>query len=781
MPIELLDSFVVNNAIPLDKTYGPYASVDAANTAIPSGTRYNGMLVSINNTSTGTTELYMYSGGTGYNSTFKSYTVPPTTLTKIAPQNSDVVVGSYSSSTNASNLSDNTIYINSSDGKAFYKNGDNLIQITAPQNSDVVIGSYLTTPSASDLSNNTIYINSSDGKTYYKGTDGSVKTTTVEQNKEVVIGSYLTTPSAADLSNNTIYINSSDGKTYYKGTDGSVKTTTVEQNNEVVVGSYSSTTNASDLSNNTIYINSSDGKAFYKDGSTIKEITAPQNTEVVVGSYSSLSNTNGLFNNTLYINDSDGTAFYKSGNNSTLTQITTPLKSEVEIGNYSASSQNLSDDTIYINSSDGKAYYKDGATIKPITAPVADATFNENITIDFPAGTEYTFGKYKNGQIIEAQGKTALEVIQDALNFYNLPTSSISISESNTSNILKFSDESIYTFTPSINLSYSTVEADTTISSTTLTRDYSGNIIGIGLSQLTGVSSNTTNFSDGFAINQPFNTQNVKYTYTITDNNGKVVTKQITISPQTYRGITFSDFKVDSSSSVTLNKEIGRYTALTTGPLSITCSSISTNQQFNSIKLKSYKISRTVSGITTDISSNTLSGSIYNVGPLSFTDEQTITSSTSVIYSISAVDSYTNDDALRNTFIGTRSITVNYTYKIYYGVYTTGDPTTASFTQSILTGLIGANSIFEGTNSITFTVSSGVTGFIVIALPPGYSLTSITDNTAMQTYNISGNKRSPVAISINNNVTKTDYSLYYMSLGAGFTSPHSFTFTPVKV
>lgn len=52
--------------------------------------------------------------------------------------------------------------------------------------------------------------------------------------------------------------------------------------------------------------------------------------------------------------------------------------------------------------------------------PLANGTFGSNITLNIAAGK--TFGKYSNGQTIPANGKTALEVITDALSEAIPPT-----------------------------------------------------------------------------------------------------------------------------------------------------------------------------------------------------------------------------------------------------------------------------------------------------------------------------------------------------------------------
>lgn len=245
-----------------------------------------------------------------------------------------------------------------------------------------------------------------------------------------------------------------------------------------------------------------------------------------------------------------------------------------------------------------------------VQGKLAENTFTTDFTIALADGK--TFGKFENGDVVPATGKTAREVILLAAQEALAPTVSltspttIQFNQTAISNVLNFS----YTIN-SLGASVASVllewRRDNTGAYTTLTTD-------------TALTTFTHTLTDTNYNSQPFN-----YRYTVTDTSGGTLTVTRDITPAAYLSPTIT---------------IGA--GATTRYLGDIASTISGNVTRRSalVDIQSYSIEVSVNGgAYSQIDTNTLaaSGGAYSYAH----NNAALVNSTSIAYRVKVVDGFT--------------------------------------------------------------------------------------------------------------------------------------------
>jgi hypothetical protein len=283
--------------------------------------------------------------------------------------------------------------------------------------------------------------------------------------------------------------------------------------------------------------------------------------------------------------------------------------------------------------------------------------FTTDLTASF--GATKSFGKYLNGDIIPATGRTPSEVIQLALVEPIAPE--ISLTTSTTQ--IQFNQSAISNV---LNYNYTIKSLGASVASVSL--DWRRNNTG----GWTNLSPNTTPGQFTHSLTDPLqfsgannasgsNTQPFNYRYIVRDTFGASATATVNITPQTYQTptITFSVAGINIVTPETsLERERGNVGSIISG-------SITRNRAL--VNLTSYQLQFSVnSGSYTNIGSPVpITAGVGSVTIPSTTHNPTsdITAN-SIAYRIQVIDAY---QTFINSAINSAASTINYKLMIYHG------------------------------------------------------------------------------------------------------------------
>lgn len=313
-----------------------------------------------------------------------------------------------------------------------------------------------------------------------------------------------------------------------------------------------------------------------------------------------------------------------------------------------AQSNNTQDDFIKNKPTKTSDFINDGDDgVNPFIslADIPAQTFQNDITVSLSGGK--TLGRYTNGQVIPASGKTpeqvmnliAVEPINPTVNLSS-PTS-IAFNQTAISNVLNFS--------------YVINSLGASVASVSLEWRRNNTGSWTVLSTNTGITTFTHSLTDSNFNTQPFN-----YRYIVVDSAGATATATVNITPAAYLAPSIS-FSVGSTT-----RDLGDINTTVTGTITrnsanVALSSYQVQQSVNGGGWTNVGSSQSISGASASINVNDNNGSLIN--------------STSIAYRVQVVDAFTT------TTSGT--ITIAFVHRNFLG-YSTN--TVLNLTQILALG-----------------------------------------------------------------------------------------------
>jgi len=318
-------------------------------------------------------------------------------------------------------------------------------------------------------------------------------------------------------------------------------------------------------------------------------------------------------------------------------------------------------------------------------------------------GSGKFFGKYVQGDVIPAIGKTAVEVIKDALVAALSPT--VSLTSSTT---IPFNQTAINNV---LNFSYVINSLGASVSGVTLDWRRNGTGSYTSLSGNTGITGFTHSLTDS-----AFNSQAFNYRYRVTDSVGATGEAILNITPTAYvappRTITVTGTNTSSPETSTSREK---------GNVESTISAVITRNSPN-VAITSWQRQvqengggftgiESATGITADPSS-------ISTGSVNHSTTNTVSSAA---YRIKVTDAY--QDSIAGS-LTTNSSTINYYNYIFYGA-TASAPTTSANIRSLPSKALNI-SISNPSNPFILNTGSVYNDFTV-ALPSTLTLSSVFD------------------------------------------------------
>ena len=328
--------------------------------------------------------------------------------------------------------------------------------------------------------------------------------------------------------------------------------------------------------------------------------------------------------------------------------------------------------------------------------------FDSDLTAAFGAGK--FFGKYVQGDTIPAIGKTAVEVIKDALIAALAPT--VSLTSSTT---IPFNQTAISNI---LGLTYTINSLGASVSGVTL--EWRRNSAGAytTLSTNTGITAFTHTLTDS-----AFNSQAFNYRYTVRDSVGATAEATKNITPTAYsaptRTITLTGTNTTSPETSTSREK---------GNVASTISAVITRNSPNvEITSWQWQYQENGAGAYSDIgTANVVTGNPSSVST-GATGHSTANTVSSAVYRLKVTDAY--QDSISSS-VTTNSSTINYYNYIFYGA-TGSAPTTSSNVRSL-----PSKSLYISTSnpSNPFTLNTGsVYKDFTVALPSSLTISSVVD------------------------------------------------------
>ena len=361
---------------------------------------------------------------------------------------------------------------------------------------------------------------------------------------------------------------------------------------------------------------------------------------------------------------------------------------------------------VYSGSTDRKLYFKTlvgsgdttvsettGGTVIIGSTGGAGNVFTEDILVSIASGK--TFGKYENGDVIPASGKTSNWVILDALAEALEPT--LILGSSSTDVAFGESGKTVnVTFSYTIN----TIGASVDTAVLEWRRGNTG-----AWSGLTSDTGDTSYFHTVDDSADRFNTAQINYRYTVVDTGGGSGQTTYNVTPQAYAAPTFSpDYDatgLQSYESETL-REIGNVDTTAGG-------TITSNRSL--VNLTEYRLQRDDGGGYVTIASGTSVGTLLmNIGP--HVDGGASSSATVIRYRIQVDDEYTTS---------TSSVyTINLRYASYFG-YNTNSVLNSAQIQGL-----GDEALLTSRTRTVSNVTAGASEYTYVSYPASFGdLTSV--------------------------------------------------------
>jgi hypothetical protein len=391
-------------------------------------------------------------------------------------------------------------------------------------------------------------------------------------------------------------------------------------------------------------------------------------------------------------------------------------------------------------------------TIASLGGGSTASVFDADLIAAFGSGK--FFGKYVQGDVIPAIGKTAVEVIKDALVAALSPT--VSLTSLTT---IPFNQTAISNV---LNFSYVINSLGASVSGVTL--DWRRNGIGsyTTLSTNTGITGFTHSLTDS-----AFNSQAFNYRYRVTDSVGATGEATLNITPTAYvaptRTITLTGTNTSSPETST-SREKGNVTS--------TISAVITRNSPNVAITSWQRQVRENGGGFTGIESATgitANPSSISTGSVNHSTANTVSSAA---YRIKVTDAY--QDSIASS-VTTDSSTINYYNYIFYGA-TASAPTTSANIRSLPSKALNI-SISNPSNPFILNTGSVYNDFTV-ALPSTLTLSSVFDIDA-------SNANITTQYILNTGLTgiadyagiTSSYNVYTMSPAIAYTANHQHSVT----
>jgi hypothetical protein len=324
--------------------------------------------------------------------------------------------------------------------------------------------------------------------------------------------------------------------------------------------------------------------------------------------------------------------------------------------------------------------------------------------IFFPAdlrtafGADKSFGKYPTGVTIEAQGKTAVTVIQEAMIAALAPTANLS-----STSTIAFNQTAVGN---TLNFSYTINAFGANIAGATLEFKRSNTS---GWTLLSSSTASSGNYHHSYT-DTSFNTNGFNYRYTVKDSNNQTAQAGITISPAAYVAPSSSITQtavVFSSPETNTKREKGNVLTNISATVTRNTANVQlTGWEFiysrNGGAYQSTGFTAAVSGV----------GSSTTTG---ITQHSPGNTANSVTYKVRIRDEY--QDYLASYIDSSAASTINFVPFIFYGA--TGTiPSTSAAVRSV------TNKVFQDTS--TFVLDTGtVYQTLVVAMPNSYTISSV--------------------------------------------------------
>jgi hypothetical protein len=354
-----------------------------------------------------------------------------------------------------------------------------------------------------------------------------------------------------------------------------------------------------------------------------------------------------------------------------------------------------------------------------------------------------TFGRYINGSVIPASGKTPAEVINLAIVEPINPT--VSLTSSTT---IAFNQTNINNV---LNFSYTINSLNATVSSSSLEWRRGG----VGSWTVLSTSTTTPSSYTHSLTDTNFNTSAFNYRYIVTDSVGAATTGTLNITPAAYvaPGISISLTAPNATSPETS-------TLREKGNVSTTLSGTITRNSVN-VSLTNYTIQYSVdSGAWTNV------GTAVSIGPgtssITSTNHNPVADNTAsnIRYRVVVVDAYTTT---------TSSIsTINFYYMIYYG------PSASAPTNSTSVRALPSRGFINGSSPLSnpFNLNTGTDHSIfTVALPNSSTITQVLDLDALNA-NITANYINSVITVNDYGGNSSNYNVYTLTNAVPYSSSH---------
>jgi hypothetical protein len=354
-------------------------------------------------------------------------------------------------------------------------------------------------------------------------------------------------------------------------------------------------------------------------------------------------------------------------------------------------------------------------------------------------GADKSFGKYPTGVTIEAQGKTAVTVIQEAMIAALAPTANLS-----SPTTIAFNQTAIGN---TLNYSHTINAFGASIAGATLEFKRSNTA---GWTLLSSSTASSGSFYHTLTDSN-FNTAGFNYRYTVRDSNNQTAQAGITISPASYvaPSATITQTAVVSSSPETNTKrEKGNV---------VTNISATVTRNTPNVQLTGWEFIYSRNGGA--YQSTGFTAPVSGVGgstTTGITQHSPGNTATSVVYKVRIRDEY--QDSLASYVDSAAASTINFVPFIFYGP-TGSIPSNSADVRSV------TNKVFQDTSVFTLNTGTVYTKFVV-AMPVPYTITSVFigsfDQTAAYTDNLQVLNVADYA------GNTSSYNVYTASVGSPF-------------
>ena len=375
----------------------------------------------------------------------------------------------------------------------------------------------------------------------------------------------------------------------------------------------------------------------------------------------------------------------------------------------------------------------------PISAGTSTSTYTTNLTVSLPNGK--TFGRYGDGEIIPAIGKTPKDIIQMSISEPIAPVASLT-----SPTTIAFNQTAI---SNTLNFSYIIKSLGASVDSVSLEWRRNGSGAWTQLSSNTGLVTYNHVLTDSSFNNQSFN-----YKYIVTDTFAATVTASLNITPASYVAPTIPAPTIVAASGTTspetnTTREKGNINTNISG-------SITRNSPY--VNLNSYQLQYNVNGSGwVDIGTpTTISGSSYTITSTNHNPTAS-NNANNIAYRVKVIDDF------QTTYSSATTITF---YNIIFYGSSVSTPTNSTQVRNNLTNRIFTN----GSNPFILNTGTTNTRFTV-AMPNTLSISSVIDLDSLNA-NITNTY-------INNPFTVDDYygnavsyKVYTLQVGTPYSPSH---------